>query len=127
MKLNLLVCLVLSLLIISSCNLIKSKNSSTSSTTGWAYNDAKNGGFEYRSGYSQKSGPGLVLIQGGTFTMGRVEQDVMFDANNTPRRVTVASFYMDETEVRNVDWREYLYWLQRVYPNNREVYQAGIT
>ena len=126
MKLNLLVCLVLSLLIISSCNLIKSKNSSTSSTTGWAYNDAKNGGFEYRSGYSQKSGPGLVLIQGGTFTMGRVEQDVMFDANNTPRRVTVASFYMDETEVRNVDWREYLYWLQRVYPNNREVYQAAL-
>lgn len=31
--------------------------------------------------------------------MGRVEQDVMYDWNNVPRRVTVASFYMDETEV----------------------------
>jgi len=126
MKLNVLVHLVLSLLILSSCNLIKGKKNNSSSTTGWAYNDAKNGGFEYRSGYSQRSGPGLVYIQGGTFPMGRVEQDVMFEGNNIPRRVTVASFYMDESEVRNVDWREYLYWLQRVYPNDRQVYKSAL-
>jgi sulfatase modifying factor 1 len=127
MKLKVLFYLVLSLLVISSCNLIKGKKKkSASSTTGWAYNDPKNGGFEYRSGYMQKSGPGLMPIQGGTFTMGRVEQDVMFDGNNIPRRVTVASFYMDETEVRNVDWREYLYWLQRVYPNDRGIYMTAL-
>lgn len=127
MKLNVFVYLVLGLLIVSSCNLIKGKKKkSVSSTTGWAYNDAKNGGFEYRSGYSQNSGPGLIYIQGGTFAMGRVEQDVMFDGNNIPRRVTVASFYMDESEVRNVDWREYLYWLQRVYPNDRAVYSSAL-
>lgn len=126
MKLKVLAYLVLSLLIVSSCNLIKRKKKSASSTTGWAYNDAKNGGFEYRSGYSQSAGPGLVYIQGGTFAMGRVEQDVMFEGNNIPRRVTVASFYMDESEVRNVDWREYLYWLQRVYPNDRGVYNAAL-
>ena len=126
MKLNVLVHLVLSLLILSSCNLIKGKKNKSSSTTGWAYNDPKNGGFEYRSGYSQTSGPGLVYIQGGTFAMGRVEQDVMFEGNNIPRRVTVASFYMDETEVRNVDWREYMYWLQRVYPDDRGVYKAAL-
>jgi formylglycine-generating enzyme len=126
MKLKIFVYLFLSFLIVSSCNLIKVKKKSVSSTTGWAYNDAKNGGFEYRSGYTQKAGPGLVYIQGGTFAMGRVEQDVMFEGNNIPRRVTVASFYMDETEVRNVDWREYLYWLQRVYPNDREVYNDAL-
>ena len=32
--------------------------------------------------------------------MGRTEQDVMYEWNNIPRRVTVPSFYMDETEVR---------------------------
>ena len=47
--------------------------------------------------------------------MGRVEQDVMYEWNNVPRRVTVSSFYLDETEVRNVDYLEYLYWLRRVY------------
>ncbi len=126
MKLNSIIYLVLCLLIASSCSLVKGKKKSVSSTTGWAYNNPKNGGFEYRSGYSQTSGPGLVYIQGGTFTMGRVEQDVMFENNNTPRRVTVASFYMDETEVRNVDWREYLYWLQRIYPNDRDIYKAAL-
>lgn len=47
--------------------------------------------------------------------MGRTEQDVNYDWNNIPRRVTVSSFYMDETEVKNLDYLEYLYWLGRVY------------
>jgi len=63
-----------------------------SSTTGWNYNDQKWGGFEKLDYEGQVTGP-----------------------NNVARRVTVNSFYMDETEVRNVDYREYLYWLDRVY------------
>ena len=124
MKIYTVIFFVISLLV-SSCNLIPAKKSS-SSTTGWGYNTAKNGGFEYNANYSQPTGPGLVFVQGGTFPMGRVEQDVIYESNNAPRRVTVASFYMDETEIRNVDWREYLYWLQRVHPDNREIYQAAL-
>ncbi len=112
-------------LLVASCSLIPSKKSK-SSTTGWDYNNPKNGGFEYNSNYSEQTGPGLIYIQGGTYPMGRVEQDVIFDSNNTLRRVTVSSFYMDETEIRNVDWREYLYWLRRVYPNNPEVFDAAL-
>ena len=126
MKLNVLIYLVLSLMLAVSCNLIKGKKGGKSSTTGWDYNNPKNGGFEYKSGYQQQAGPGLVFIQGGTFTMGRVEQDVIYETNNTPRRVTVASFYMDETEVRNIDWREYLFWIQRVYPNKDSIYKAAL-
>ena len=102
----------------------KSKNASN--TTGWSYNDPDNGGFQADLDYQQFAGPGLRFIQGGTFSMGRVEQDVMYDWNNMPRRVTVASFYMDETEVSNLNYREYLYWLQRVYPENNEKYQASL-
>ncbi|MBO4481605.1 MAG: SUMF1/EgtB/PvdO family nonheme iron enzyme [Bacteroidales bacterium] len=87
----------------------------TSPTTGWAYNDAKNGGFEVYPFQEQATGPGLVLIEGGTFTFGRMEQDVMYEWNNTPRRVTIPSFYMDETEISNLDYLEYLYWLERVF------------
>ncbi len=86
-----------------------------SSTTGWDYNEPENGGFEVVPYDEQETGPGLVLIEGGTFTMGRTEQDVNYDWDNIPRRITVPSFYMDETEVRNIDWLEYLYWLTRVY------------
>lgn len=91
-------------------------NSPKSNITGWDYNDVDNGGFKYREGYiEQETGPGLILIEGGTFVMGRIDQDVMYDWNNTPRRVSVSSFYMDQAEISNTNWREYLYWLDRVY------------
>ena len=105
-----------------SCKLMPKKKSG-SSTTGWDYNSPKNGGFEYNPNYNQPTGPGLMYVQGGTFLLGRVEQDVIFENNNMPRRVTVPSFFMDETEVRNVDWREYIFWLQRVHP---ELYKAAL-
>lgn len=98
----------------------------TSQTTGWNYNDPDNGGFEYVDYDEQETGPGLVFIEGGTFSMGLHEQDVMYDWNAIPRRVTVSSFYMDEYEIRNVDYREYLYWLQRVYVDYPEVYQKAL-
>ena len=73
-----------------------------SNTTGWNYNDSKNGGFQkYDDFYEQETGPGLVLVEGGSFTMGGVQQDVMYDWNNVARKVSVSSFYMDETEVKN--------------------------
>ena len=88
----------------------------SSNTTGWAINDKNNGGFQANLKYKgQDVGPGLVFVEGGTFMMGQVEEDFLKDWNNTPRRVTVSSFYMDENEVTNLDYREYLYWLHRVY------------
>ncbi len=99
----------------------------TSSTTGWEYNNPEWGGFEKREYTEQETGPGLVFIEGGTFVMGRTEQDVMFDWNNTPRRVTVSSFYMDETEVSNIDYVEYLYWVDRVFGETYpEVYRNAL-
>jgi gliding motility-associated lipoprotein GldJ len=97
-------------LLLSACG-----GTEQSSTTGWDYNNPENGGFEVAPFEEQETGPGLVFIEGGTFIMGRTEQDVMYDWNNIPRRVTVRSFYMDETEVKNLDYQEYLYWLGRVY------------
>ncbi|MBE7441349.1 MAG: SUMF1/EgtB/PvdO family nonheme iron enzyme [Flavobacteriales bacterium] len=86
-----------------------------SGATGWEYNNPKNGGFQKVPYLEQETGPGLVLIEGGRFTMGRVEQEVNFDWNNIPRTVTVSSFYMDEVEVTNFFYLEYLYWLERVF------------
>ncbi len=98
-----------------------------SQTTGWDYNTEENGGFEKFEGeYEQETGPGLVFIEGGTFSMGRTEQDLLYDWNNIPRRVTVSSFYMDETEIRNLDYREYLYWISRVWVEYPEVYKKAL-
>jgi formylglycine-generating enzyme len=119
--------ILIAALFLSSCSLFKKKGGgNVSSTTGWEYNNPDNGGFEVALGIEQKTGPGLVLIEGGVFRMGRIQQDVMFDWNNTPKTVTVSSFYMDETELKNIDYREYLYWLRRVYKDYPEVYRRAL-
>ena len=91
------------------------KKGDRSATTGWKHNDQEWGGFEKKDYKGQATGPNLVLIEGGTFNMGITDQDVMMDWSNIPRRVTVSSFYMDETEVSNHQYREYLFWLGRVF------------
>ena len=123
MKTNNLILTVTSIIILASCSKYEK-----SSTTGWEYNNSKNGGFEVNLDFKeQATGPGLVFIEGGSFTMGRVEQDVMYDWDNIPKKQTVPSFYMDEIEVRNVDYLEYLFWLKRVYGGSYpEVYTKAL-
>ena len=86
-----------------------------SGATGWAYNFQDNGGFERTPYFEQETGPGLIFVEGGTFAMGQVDDDLTYAWDNIPRRTTVSSFYMDETEVTNHFWTEYLTWLQRIY------------
>ena len=95
-KPNLLLILSITL-VVASCGK-SSKSSNVSSTTGWQIND-RNGGFQYNTQFQeQETAPGLVFIEGGTFTMGRVQDDVMHDWNNSPTQQHIQSFYMDETE-----------------------------
>ena len=105
----------ISLLISCKNGGIFKKAQEKSSTTGWTYNDPAGSGYRVSKEKEQQTGPGLVFIQGSTFTMGATEEDVMRQWNNIQRRVNVSSFYMDETEVANVHYREYLYWLNRVF------------
>lgn len=106
----------------SSCSK-QSSSKGGSSATGWKINDKK-GGFQYNNNYKkQAAAPGLVMVEGGTFTMGKVQDDVMHDWNNTPNQQHVASFYMDETEVTNLMYMEYLDWLKRVFPPEDENYK----
>ncbi|MFA5419152.1 MAG: SUMF1/EgtB/PvdO family nonheme iron enzyme, partial [Bacteroidales bacterium] len=86
-----------------------------SNTTGWEYNNPKNGGFEVAQSAEQMTGPGLVLIEGGTFTMGATSETPFYEWDNSPRKVTVSSFYIDQTEVSNLAYLEYIFWLNRVY------------
>ncbi|HQW87326.1 MAG TPA: SUMF1/EgtB/PvdO family nonheme iron enzyme, partial [Flavobacteriales bacterium] len=107
--------------LLSSCQFEKS------GATGWNYNDSKNGGFEKAPFEDQENGPGLILVEGGQFTMGRVSDDLLHEWNHIPRTVTVSSFYMDEVEVTNFYWLEYLYWLERVFAADYpEIYKKAL-
>jgi gliding motility-associated lipoprotein GldJ len=120
-----LAALTLGALVVTSC----AKNN-TSRATGWSIN-AKKGGFQYNVDFEeQETAPGLVFIEGGTFTKGQVQDDVMHDWNNTPTQQHVMSFYMDETEVTNLMYLEYLDWLRAVFPQDelryRQIYQGAL-
>ncbi len=72
------------------------KRNNISRGTGWGIN-SKDGGFQYNLEYDeQENGPGLVFIEGGTYTKGQVQDDVLHDWNNTPTQQHVMSFYIDE-------------------------------
>ena len=105
-----------------SCNNSREYRDS-SRATGWNVN-GKDGGFQLNTDFQeQETGPGLVFVEGGTFTMGQVQDDVMHDWNNTPNQQHVQSFYMDETEVTNAMYLEYLDWLKKVFPPTEESYR----
>lgn len=127
-RLNILIAVfIASSFILGSCGNKIAQRQGESNKTGWRYNDPKMGGYQVAEYNEQVTGPGLVLIEGGTFTMGNVEQDVMYDWNSMRRRVTVSSFYMDEMEVSNVDYREYLHWLKKVfYDEYPEIYDRAL-
>ena len=114
----------LGMMVISSCG-----RNNQSRATGWSIN-SKKGGFQYNVDFEdQETGPGLVFIEGGTFTKGQVQDDVMHDWNNTPSRQHVMSFYIDETEVTNLMYLEYLDWLKYVFgesENYRQIYEGAL-
>lgn len=94
--------------------------------TGWKYNAKEYGGFQVIQGRDQTTPTNMVFIPGGQFTMGLFEQDMTFEANALPRIVTVQSFYMDETEVTNLSYLFYLYWLKKVHASNPLVMQSAL-
>ncbi len=94
-----------------------------SQKTGMTYNDKTNGGFQMFKKTHPAPGPGLVAIEGGTFVMGgSLDQDVQYDYTFNKIRVPISSFYMDETEVANQDWLDYLHWIVINFPTDREYY-----
>ena len=122
LALKVFIALALTLAFTSCKKSSSSKNRSRA--TGWQIN-SRDGGFQYNTDYKeQETSPGLVFVEGGTFTKGRVQDDVMHDWNNTPTQQHVQSFYMDETEVTNAMYMEYLDWIKRVYPPTDENFRA---
>ena len=110
-----------SLSLLVSCN---SARDNKSSLTGWNFNDPKYGSYIKGTSFQgQKVPDGMVPIEGGSFTMGQVQDDVMFDWNTTPQQMHVRSFYLDETEVTNSEYLLFLQVTKDVFPPEEEKYK----
>ena len=117
------VLLVLTLAVVSTSCKKSSSSKNSSRATGWQIN-SRDGGFQYNTDFQeQETAPGLVFVEGGTFTKGRVQDDVMHDWNNSPNQQHVQSFYMDESEVTNLMYVEYLDYMKKLYPPDDELYK----
>lgn len=102
-------------------NSINIGNASTA--TGLAYN--QKGGFQVDKKFTgQLTGPNLVFIEGGRFTMGSLEEDILGIHDNIERTVSVQSFYMDETEIANVHYLEYLDAVKR--DSTQDFYESAL-
>lgn len=101
------------------------------SRSGWKPNDQRGWFFNGKPKKNDIKGwPGMVYVEGGSFTMGMVKDDVMHDWNNTPRRMQVRSYFIGETEITNYEYREYLTWLKVVFPpedpNFQQIYEGSL-
>ena len=103
-----------------------SKNRNISSATGWNIQplNSKKSGFKYNTNFKgQETPPNMVLVEGGTYTKGKVQDDPMRDWNNSANQQHVQSFYMDATEVTNLMYNEYLDWLKKNFPPEESQYR----
>tara|TARA_B100000902_G_scaffold271852_1_gene257797 strand:- start:10232 stop:11446 length:1215 start_codon:yes stop_codon:yes gene_type:complete len=102
---------------------------STSTTTDLqyfsdAYAEEEEEGFSVADFGGQPPGPNQVLVQGGRAVLGTFEEDVFYTHDNVERTVTVQSFFLDQTEIANIHWLEYLHYIQR--DSSETYYQSAL-
>lgn len=55
---------------------------------------------------------GMTLVPGGAFIMGKSDDDLAQVQDAPTKTVTVRAFYMDETEITNAEYRQFVYWVR---------------
>jgi formylglycine-generating enzyme required for sulfatase activity len=69
-------------------------------------------GVQNRKKYFEPHPYGMVFIPLGSFTMGASDQDVAWSQNAMSKTVSVTAFWMDETEITNNEYRQFVWWVK---------------
>lgn len=69
-------------------------------------------GVKKRPHFYQPDPYGMVYIPMGSFTIGATGEDITHAFNNEPKTISVQAFYMDETEITNNEYRQFVYWVR---------------
>ncbi len=69
---------------------------------------------------------GMVYIKGGSFTMGKQDEDPLGAMNAPTKTVTVQPFYMDETEITNSEYKQFVNWVRDSITRTKLAYQAEL-
>lgn len=119
-------------LMLGGCNKkppTSTKPGKESSATGVAFGKKKpngeEGGFKVEKFKGQPAGPNLVFIEGGRHILGSFEENIeMTASDNIENTVTIKSFYMDETEIANIHWLEYMHYL--LQDSSQQAYEESL-
>lgn len=68
--------------------------------------------------------PGMVLVPLGSFVMGPSDEDISYAHTTTSRRISMSAFYMDETEITNNQYRQFVYWVRDSIARKRLAMEA---
>lgn len=62
--------------------------------------------------YAEPTPYGMVLIDRGAYKMGPAENDSVWGIKADPRGVSVDAFWMDETEITNSKYKQFVFWVR---------------
>ncbi len=69
---------------------------------------------------------GMVFIRKGAFMMGENTQSAIFGQPDNPFMTTVNAFWMDETEITNNEYKQFVYWVRDSIAFRRLIFQQGM-
>ncbi len=69
-------------------------------------------GVSTRGAFYEPDPFGMLFIPQGSFNMGPNDQDVAWALNSQTKTITLGSFWMDETEITNSEYRQFVYWVR---------------
>jgi sulfatase modifying factor 1 len=76
------------------------------------YNSGELIGVQGRKAYAEPVPHGMRPIPNGSFVMGPSDMDITWTQNTMSRTVAVDAFWMDETEITNNEYRQYVDWVR---------------
>ena len=55
---------------------------------------------------------GMVYVPSGVLTVGQSDQDIYASHIQRPRQISIQGFFMDDTEITNNEYRQFVYWVR---------------
>jgi gliding motility-associated lipoprotein GldK len=98
---------MLAALCFSSCGILGKKGKD-----GPLADDGQLHGISPGSHYVLPKPPGMVYIPQGTFHMGPSDENISAGINFKNRSISISGFWMDQTEITNNEYRQFVYWVR---------------